>query len=165
MLSWAGGGPQVKGSGVKGVAMFTVIESATIEQPLARVFDTTADPQNQLKWDVGVLRSVEQLTPGALARGSRYRGDFKGFGVVEYEFAEYEPQRRFAHHSAMKMGALRHTFTFEPVAAGTRVTQEGQLQPNLLGWLIWPLMQRMLRRRFRTIAVEVGEHLASAPQP
>lgn len=144
--------------------MFTVVESVTINQPLARVFDTTADPLNQLKWDRDMLRSIEKITPGPLARGSRYRGDFKGFGVVEYEFVEYEPLRRFAHLSAMKMGAMRHTVTFESVPAGTRVTQEGQIQPNFLGRLMWPVMRGFLRRRFRTIAAEVGGYLASGAQ-
>src|SRR5215217_5606082 len=102
--------------------MFTVVESAIIEQPLARVFDTAADARKQLEWDRDTLRSVEQLTPGPLGQGTRYRGDFKGFGVVEYEFAEYEPPRRFAHQTSMKMGVMRHTFTFEQVSGGTRLT-------------------------------------------
>jgi hypothetical protein len=75
---------------------------------------SAADPSIQLKWDAGTLRRVEKLTEGPLARGSRFRGQFKGFGTVEYEFVEYEPPRRFAHQAEIKMGRMWHVFTLEP---------------------------------------------------
>lgn len=103
------------------------------------------------------------VTPGPLTRGARYRGDFKGVGVVEYEFAEYEPERRFTHWTSMKMGEMRHSFTFAQVPEGTRLTQEGHLTPNLLGWLLGPLMMAMPRKRFCVIASELNQYLASTP--
>ena len=63
--------------------MITISESAVIRRPVEEVFDAAADPQRQLEWDPGTLRSVEKLTPGPLGQGSRYRGDVKGSGVVE----------------------------------------------------------------------------------
>ncbi|PZR99691.1 MAG: hypothetical protein DLM69_07155 [Candidatus Chloroheliales bacterium] len=145
--------------------MFRVSESAIIDHPPSEVFSAAADPHKQLEWDPATLKSVEQLTPGPLRQGARYRGNFKGFGVMEYEFVEFEPGRRFTHRTIMKMGEMRHTFTFEPVATGTRLTQEGQLNPNLLGWLMGPLMTRMLRKRFREIAAELRQYLATATTP
>jgi uncharacterized protein YndB with AHSA1/START domain len=142
--------------------MYRIVESATIERPVTEVFDVAADPHKQLAWDTGMLRSVEKLTPGPLGRGAQYRGDFKGFGVMEYEFVEYEPGRRFAHRARMPMGEMRHVFTFEPVPDGTRMTQEGILTPNLAGRLMWPvMMKRMLRKRFREIAARISQHLAT----
>lgn len=143
--------------------MFTVKESAIIACPVARAFAAAADPHTQLAWDPDTLRSVEQLTPGPLTRGARYRGDFKDVGVVEYEFAEYEPERRFAHHTSMQMGKMRHIFTFERVPEGTRLTQEGHLTPNLLGRLLGPLIMAMMRKRFRVIASELNQYLTSTP--
>ena len=70
--------------------MITISESAVIRRPVEEVFDAAADPQTQLEWDPGTLRSVEKLTPGPLGQGSRYRGDFKGSGVVEYEYVEFD---------------------------------------------------------------------------
>lgn len=107
----------------------------------------------------GALKSVEKLTPGPLAQGSRYRGRFKGFGTVDYEFAEYEPSRRFAHQARIKLGEMRHTFTFEKVPEGTRMIQEGELLPNRLGRVLAPIMMRSLRKRFRTIAREIADYL------
>src|ERR671922_264308 len=109
--------------------MITFSESSIIRRPVAEVFATAADPFKQLEWDPGTLKRVEQVTPGGLGRGARYRGDFKGFGVVEYEFAEYEPDRRFAHHTLMKFGDMSHRFELEAVHGGTRLTQSMEIEP------------------------------------
>ena len=82
----------------------SITETAFIAQPTARVFDAAADPQVQLEWDAPTLREVEKLTRGPLAPGARYRGNFKGFGVVTYEFAEFEPGRSFQHVARIPMG-------------------------------------------------------------
>src|SRR5438552_3331085 len=119
--------------------MLKVVESAVIERPVAEVFETVSDPETQLKWDPDTLKCVEKLSPGPLGQGSRYRGDFKGMGTVEYDFAEFESGRKFVHHSRMRMGEMRHIFTFEPVPGGTKMTQEGVLEPNLLGRIMSPM--------------------------
>ena len=93
--------------------MPSIAETAYIAQPTHRVFEAAADPDVQLRWDGPTLRHVEKLTPGPLARGARYRGNFKGFGTVTYEFAEFEPGRSFQHVARMPMGEMRHRFTFE----------------------------------------------------
>jgi uncharacterized protein YndB with AHSA1/START domain len=142
--------------------MRMVSHSATIARPPKTVFAAAADPFTQLKWDPGTLKSVDKLDPGPLGPGARYRGKFTGFGVVDYQFAEYEPSRRFTHLATVKMGTMRHTFTFEPVTGGTKMTQEGVLEPNLLGRLTSPLVARGLRRRFQTIATELASYLEHA---
>jgi hypothetical protein len=139
--------------------MLTVQESAIIPRPQQEVFDTAADPTTQLEWDRDTLKRVQKLSPGPLGQGTKYRGKFKGFGMVDYEFEEYEPPRRFTHLAKMPMGEMRHIFTFDPVPEGTRMTQEAQLRPNLLGRIAAPIMLRFLRKRFRTIADEVGTYL------
>ena len=139
--------------------MFKVSEQAVIEYPLAEVFAVAADPDAQLKWDAGTLKSVEKLTPGPLGQGARYRGVFAGFGVVEYSYSEYEPSRRFVHHSQMAMGEMRHTFDFEAVAGGTQVTQTITVQPKGMGKLMAPLMKMMIGNRMRTINAELRQYL------
>ncbi len=141
--------------------MITISESAVIRRPVEEVFDAAADPQTQLEWDPGTLRSVEKLTPGPLGQGSRYRGDFKGSGVVEYEYVEFDRPRRFAHRADVKIGRIRHVFTFEPVPEGTRLTQEAHLRRNFLGRLMGPLATRFVRKRFRQIADELDRYLSS----
>ena len=139
--------------------MFRVSESAIIERPPAEVFGVAADPHEQLKWDHGTLRSVEKLTPGPLGRGARYRGDFRGFGTVEYEYDVFEPGQRFTHRAAMKIGDVRHTFEFEEVPEGTRLTQSIVAEPKGMGKLMAPIMKVMMRRRLRAINSEVRRYL------
>jgi hypothetical protein len=142
--------------------MRTVTETAIIRGSQEEVFRTAADPEVQLRWDPGTLKSVEKLTPGPLAQGSRYRGRFKGYGTVEFEFADYDPPHRFAHRARMPLGTMNHVFTFQPVPDGTRLTQEGRLEPRGIGRVFGPLMMGALRRRFRTIARELGDYLGRA---
>jgi uncharacterized protein YndB with AHSA1/START domain len=141
--------------------MPTISEAAFIARPAQQVFEAAADPQVQLQWDAPTLHHVERLSPGPLARGARYRGQFKGFGTVTYEFAEFEPGRCFQHVARIPLGEMRHRFTFEETSGGTRLTQQGELRPNLIGHLLAPFMLRMLRKRFRTIADELNAYLTS----
>jgi len=127
--------------------------------PVAEVFDTAADPEKQAVWEPETLKRIEKLTPGPLGQGSRYRGKFKGMGTVEYEFPEYEPPKRFAHRAKVPFGVMRHIFTFEETPEGTRMTQVGILEPNLLGRVMTPVMARMMPKRFHTIATALGRYL------
>jgi hypothetical protein len=142
--------------------MPSVSVTAVVARPTADVFEAAADPQIQLRWDARTLRHVEQLTPGPLGRGSRFRGNFKGFGVVTYEFTEFEPGHRFQHVAKIPMGEMRHRFIFDQIPDGTRLIQEGDLRPNIVGRLLAPFIMRMLRQRFSTIAQELDAYLASA---
>ncbi len=117
-----------------------------------------SDPEKQVDWDKGNLIKVEKLTPEPLQKGSRYRGKFKGMGSVSYEFV-FDPPKRFAHSAKLPFGRIRHIFTLDAVPEGTQLTKEGILNLNPLGWLMVPMLKRMLRRRFRAINTELREYL------
>ena len=157
-------GPIGSPSVVGGRLMFRVSESAIIERPPAEVFGVAADPQEQLKWDHETLRNVEKLTPGPLGLGARYRGEFKGFGTVEYEYDVFEPGHKFTHRAEMKIADVRHTFEFEEVPEGTRLTQSIVAEPKGMGRLMAPIMKVMMRRRLRVIDSEVGQYLLETPR-
>jgi len=141
--------------------MVRVSESVIIARAPQEIFDIAADPHEQLKWDPETLKQVKKLTPGPLAQGARYRGEFKGFGVVEYEFVTYEPGVRFAHHAAMNIGDMQHIFEFEAVPNGTRLTQTLLVGPKGMGKLLALIMPVMFKRRLRTINMELTGYLAS----
>ena len=142
--------------------MLRVSETTTIARAPQEIFDIAADPHTQLKWDPATLKHVEKLSSGPLAQGARYRGEFKGFGIVEYEFAVYEPGKRFAHHAVMNIGEMQHIFEFEAVPEGTRLTQTLLVEPKGIGKLLAPIMPMMLRRRLRTINAEIRGYVTSA---
>jgi hypothetical protein len=143
--------------------MFTLSESRIIKRSPTEVFNTAADPLTQLKWDPSMLQRVEKLTPEPLGRGSRYRGDFKGMGTVEYEFEEFEPGKRFSHHTIMPMADIRHIFEFEAVSEGTRLTQSMKVEPKGFYKLITPMMKRMMSKRMKVIFTELNDYLSIHP--
>jgi hypothetical protein len=141
--------------------MIKVTESGVVHRSPQELFVLAADPEQQLKWDPKTLKTVEKLTPGPLERGARYRGDFKGFGTVEYDFVEFDPPRAFAHRAVMKVGEMRHTFLLEPTPEGTRLIQIGELKPNLLGRIMSPVLKAGLKKRFQKITKELDQYSAS----
>lgn len=141
--------------------MVRVEHMGMISTPPEAVFPVISDPQTQLVWDAETLRSVEKLGGSPLSQGSRYRGRFRGFGTVEYEFVEFEPNRRFAHRAKIPLGTMTHTFTLEAADGGTRVTQVGELEPNVLGRLAGPMFRRNMAKRFATIVDEVSTYVRS----
>jgi uncharacterized protein YndB with AHSA1/START domain len=142
----------------RGTRVMRVTVTATMHHPPEVVFRTAASPEKELEWDPGTL-TVEKLTDGPLGKGSRYRGKFKGFGTIEYEFVEFDEPRRFVHQARIAIGTFQHRFTFEPVSGGTRLTQEGELWPTVLGWIASPVVKSMLGKRFRLIAAQVDRYL------
>ncbi|MEX0833915.1 MAG: SRPBCC family protein [Actinomycetota bacterium] len=139
--------------------MQPVEHTAVIRHPQKMVFDTAADPFTQLKWDPETMKSVEKVSDGPLSKGSRFRANFKGFGTVNYEFADFDPPRKFSHRAKVKAGEMRHTLTFEEVPEGTRVTQTGEMTPNFMGKLMAPMMRKMLEKRLHAVASEVSDYL------
>ncbi|MBI4260227.1 MAG: SRPBCC family protein [Actinobacteria bacterium] len=122
------------------------------------VFRLAADPDEQLKWD-GAMKEVERLGEVPLGDGARYRGSFTGFGKVEYEYADWDPPRRFSHVARSPLGTMRHTFELEPAPDGTALTQRGELDPTLLGRLLSFKARRMLATRFRQLAADLTSYL------
>jgi hypothetical protein len=57
------------------------------------------------------------------------------------------------------MGVMLHTFAFEVVPEGTRLTQVGELEANLMGTLGSPVMRRTLRHRFQSTAARIDRYL------
>jgi uncharacterized protein YndB with AHSA1/START domain len=145
--------------------MDELVETGTIPRPLEEVFDAAADPFQQLQWDAKLLKSVQPVGSGPLAKGARYRGRFKGMGTVEYEYADYDPPHRFAHRSALPMGEMLHTLEFEPVDGGTRLTQRISMRPTFLGRVMGPVMRPRMRRRMRDLPLQLTEYLQAKRTP
>jgi carbon monoxide dehydrogenase subunit G len=141
--------------------MIRVEYTGTVPKPPEVVFPVISDPQVQLEWDAATLLALTKLDGGELAKGSRYRGKFKGFGTVEYEFVEYQPNTRFGHLAKIPLGKMRHSFTLEPEGEGTRVVQVGELDQNLLGKVMGGTFRKNIKKRFATIIDEVSGYLAA----
>lgn len=140
--------------------IFKLHYTASIKQPLSKVFPAAVDPEKAQIWDAEAVKNIVKLSPGPLAQGSKYRGDFKGFGTVTYEFVEYKPMEYFTHATRMPIGKMRHKFMFKEINHTTEMTQEGTLDANILGIICFPLMRFMIQRRFREIAKALDRYLS-----
>jgi polyketide cyclase/dehydrase/lipid transport protein len=136
--------------------------SGIIHNPREAAFAVAANAERQLEWDPETLKSVQKLTPGPLGRETRYRGRFKQMGTVEWGFPEFNAPERFTQLARIKFGQMRHTFVFDPTDEGTRLTQIGELTPNLVGQLMAPVFKRMLAKRFQVIVSELDAYLSKA---
>jgi Polyketide cyclase / dehydrase and lipid transport len=125
------------------------IEGAiAINRPVGEVFDFVADERNEPRYNPRILR-VEQLTPGPMGRGTRFRAETRAMGrrtAIAIRYTDFERPWRLASAIQMSAADISGTLTFEPVAGGTRMRWSWDLRPR--GWyrLLTPLIARLGRR-------------------
>jgi Polyketide cyclase / dehydrase and lipid transport len=93
------------------------------------VFSFACDPFNDGRWLTNV-GNTQQLTPGPIALGSRYRQFpfFLGVPVeVEWEVIEFVANRRIRARSVAGAFAFLRGYDCEPVGPATRITKVGKL--------------------------------------
>ena len=128
--------------------MVTATESIFIKAPCHLVFNTAANPHKQLLWDKA-FKDLETLTPGKT--GLRYSCYIPWMGRMVYEIVEYKAYESFAHRSVKAINRGIHRFEFSPKDDGTLVTQTMQLWPRGLGYLLYPFMGSMLRKKLTAL--------------
>ena len=130
-------------------------------------FQYLADIEHEPRWNPWAIE-VTKITPGPIGPGSRFRGRYKRFGVVEQELVDYEPPRRITYRSNT-MGAASMTFELQPHASGTQINLIGRADPPGLMKLIDPVMGLMMRGHFRDLVEgikrEVGNRSYEPGQP
>jgi hypothetical protein len=132
--------------------MLGVSDTVDIDRPADDVFGALADPNVQITYDRDQFRAVEQLTPGTIGKGTRFRGRFKGMGWREFSFEEFEQNRLIEVGVRLPFGAARHRFEFSSVGDHSQLAQKIEVHPNLLGRILWPLIiRRMMEDRVRTL--------------
>jgi uncharacterized protein YndB with AHSA1/START domain len=124
-------------------------ESFTVTRPPDETFQYLADIEHEPRWNPWAIE-VTKVTSGPIGPGSRFRGRYKRFGVVEQELADYVPSRRITYRSNT-MGAASMTFELQPNASSTRITLTGQADPPGLMKLLDPVMGLMMRGHFRDL--------------
>jgi uncharacterized protein YndB with AHSA1/START domain len=119
-----------------------------VARPVPEVFEYITDPGNLPEWQG--TATVEQLTPGPVGVGTRFREVRQLLGRrVESisEVSAYEPDRRFDLRIVSGPAPVDDRWAFEAVDGGTRVhfSTEGRA-PRLLRPLE-PVLAMILRRR------------------
>jgi hypothetical protein len=137
--------------------MIQVAVDNFIRAPRQEVFEAVADPFRQVEWDGSYMSGVQQLTPGPIREGSRFTCRLRGLGRMDYRFTTYQPWDRFHHASEMFVMTGEHEFIFDEEAGGTRFRQVMSVRPKGLGFLLYPFLKKMLRRRLLQMNRELKE--------
>ena len=129
-----------------------VEESVDINRPIGEVYDYVANLENLPEW-AGTAIEVRKDTPGPLVEGTTFTavGKFLGRRIeTPFEVTAHEHNRRHSHKSTGGPFPTEWILTFEEVAGGTRVTEVAAGEPGGFFKLAGPLLERAVRRQFRT---------------
>ena len=105
--------------------------SALIDRPQKDVFAFVTNPNNMPKWNSAVV-SLEQITPGAMAVGSKFKsvGEMMGRRIEgEMQVTAYEPDTKCGFQINAGPMQVNITLSFKTVGTGTKVNLNAQGNP------------------------------------
>ena len=126
--------------------------SALIDRPQKDVFAFVADPNNMSKWNSAVV-SLEQVTPGAVAVGSKFKsvGEMMGRRIEgEMQVTAYEPDSKCGFQINAGPMQVNITLNFKTVGTGTKVNLNAQGNPGGL----FKLAEGVMTGRVKTMMEE-----------
>jgi uncharacterized protein YndB with AHSA1/START domain len=143
-----------------------VVEDTTyIARAPEEVFDYLSRPENLPLWDSSILQ-VEQVDPGPLTRGTRWRGVTKIMGRrFEWttEVTDVQPPSRMESRSIEGKLTFQVVYALEPERDGTRLTYRVEAASGLggvFGRFGDPLVQsaqaRSVRANLERLAAQLG---------
>lgn len=103
-----------------------------IDRPMKDVFAFVANPNNMSKWNAAVV-SLEQLTPGAVGVGTKFKsvGEMMGRRIEgEMQITSYEPDTKCGFQVKAGPMQVNLTMAFRTVGTGTKVSLNAQGNPG-----------------------------------
>ena len=132
--------------------MTKVETSIVIQRPIEVVFAFLSNRENNPKW-VSELTEVSKTSDGAVGLGTRWREIRKFLNQrleYEYEYVEYEPNRKITTRSKSGPFPLEFQSRFENVEGGTRIQSTIQGEPGGFFKLAEPLLMSIVKRQLET---------------
>jgi hypothetical protein len=123
-----------------------IASTIVVHCPLETTFTFVTDPHNDRDCAFGATE-LEQLTPGPIAAGTRFRqaGVFLGRRIeVCWEVTAYEPYRHLHGRSISGPFCFSGGYNFEAVDSGSRVTKYGEVSLPHVGRAFHLLLARLL---------------------
>ena len=112
--------------------MIQIEGEIVIKRPPEAVFDFVADERNEPRFNPRLLRA-EQITPGAIGLGTRFRAAAASRRrpvEMVIEFTAFERPRRLSSSTRMSGMDIDGTLIFEPLPEGTRMRWHWELVPR-----------------------------------
>lgn len=129
-----------------------------IERPIDEVFDLWADLSQDPKWHPKA-KHVEQTSPGPLAAGTTFRGEYEGMGAMDFETLEFDRPNRVKRRGTCRSFDFVSTVSLVEVPSGTRVHFVGEVGLHGLYKLMLPLMGPMMKKQAANVMGELKRAL------
>lgn len=103
-----------------------------IDRPVKDVFAFVANPNNVSKWN-SVVVSLEQITPGAVGAGTKFKsvGEMMGRRIEgEMQVIAYEPDTKCGFQVNAGPMQVSMLLTFKTVGTGTKISLNAQGNPS-----------------------------------
>jgi polyketide cyclase/dehydrase/lipid transport protein len=133
--------------------------SCTVQRSPDEVFDFLADIRNERAWNPRVVR-IDKTSSGPLAAGSRFRGRYKGLGLLDTELVEYDRPQRLGFRSTGPRMRIAGTFVLTETAGGTGIDLTADLEPQGVFRILAPLMAPVIRKQNEAAAVRLERALS-----
>jgi Polyketide cyclase / dehydrase and lipid transport len=125
-----------------------------VPAPVDDVFEFLADLRNESQWNPRVV-SIEKLTPGAVRTGTRFSGRYQGIGVLDTVLVGCDRPSSIGFRSEGPRVRIDGAFTLSPVADGTDVSLQADLEPRGALRLVAPFMAPLFRSQNRKAAARL----------
>ena len=135
--------------------------SIEIRRPVEEVFDFVADETNEPRYNDEMVH-CEKVSPGPVGVGTSYEAvlDVRGRTTpMIIEVTDIDRPERLASRSRVPTMDIYGALVFEPIADGTRMSWEWDLQPRGPLRLVGPLVTFMGRRQEERIWTRLKELL------
>lgn len=122
-----------------------------IDRPVEDVFGVVIHAGDYAAWNPTITES-RQLTPDPIGEGTRFEWKLRGFGNVEQELQEFDPNRRVRivpHHRSLAGG---HRFTFTDLGGRTRIDHELEMAPKGIFKVASPFMTTVGKKNLQATA-------------
>jgi len=145
--------------------METFQNTVTIARPPAEVFAFLADFGNIPAWNYAITQTTK-TSPGPAGVGATYRQirTIPRRGQESFEVTVFEPPSHVAVHGQIGPFQATTSYLLEPVAGGTRLTNEVELEPTavLLRALAVPKVKAAVARNLGALKQILED---ARPQP
>ena len=128
--------------------MIRIETSVVIDRPIDEVFEFVSDVENNSLWQPSFLEG-KQTSSGSLGVGTTITttSRYLGFRMKsDWEVVEFEPNKKYVAKSISGREQAKGTWTFEPVANGTRVDLVAEMGISGLFRIVEPILKNIGQR-------------------
>jgi uncharacterized protein YndB with AHSA1/START domain len=141
--------------------MVKVEASIHIDRPVEDVYSFAVRPEKVPLWSAVPLEARKTSEgPVGVGTTASFVNTFLGRRMrADFEVTEFEPNRRFSSRTTSAPFPVRNTMTFEPVGAGTRMTQRIDAEPGGFFKVAEPVLHLLGERELRKSLVNLKDLL------